>query len=80
MMAQLVLALLADPKHTEATRGQSRGRGFATSNSRRRSRSLGRVAVTHVQGSPKGGGALGLLRVANTRLWSVPPSKLGAVA
>jgi hypothetical protein len=58
--------------HTEFTCGQSRGGGVRTSNSRRRSRFLGRVAVAHVQGSPKGGGALGLLRVLNTRLRPVP--------
>lgn len=59
--------------HSVATCGQSRGGGVRTSNSRRRSRSLGRVVVAHVQGSPKGGDALGLLRVLNTRLRPVPP-------
>ena len=36
-----------------------------------RSNSAG-VAVTYVQGSPKGGGALGTLGVTNTRLLPVP--------
>lgn len=63
--------------HIKTICGQSRRGGIRTSNSRRRSNMLfGRVAVTHVQGSPKGGGALGLLRVLNTRLGSVPPLKM----
>lgn len=62
--------------HINTICGQSRRGGVETSNSRRRSNTIfGRVAVTHVQGSPKGGGALGLLRVSNTRLSSVPPMK-----
>lgn len=36
------------------------------------------MAVTHVQGSPKGGGALGPPGVPNTRLAPVPPEKWGA--
>ena len=59
--------------HSLATRGQSRGRGLVTSGSERRSRFLGRVAVAYVQGSPKGGGALGSLMVTSTRLRPVPP-------
>lgn len=61
--------------HSSLTCGQSRSGGVGTSNSRRRSRFLGRVVVAHVQGSPKGGGALGLLDVPNTRLCSVPPQR-----
>jgi len=60
--------------HNFTTRGQSRGGGVGTSESRRRSNVFGRVAVTYVQGTPKGGGALGLLGVPNTRLASVPPN------
>lgn len=63
--------------HTDFTCGQSRRGGVETSNSVRRSRFLGRVAVAYVQGSPKGGGALGTLRVSTTRLWPVPPFKMG---
>ncbi|CAH0497227.1 hypothetical protein [Novosphingobium sp. CECT 9465] len=59
--------------HRSVTNGPSRWGGVRTSNSRRRSRFLGRVVVAHVQGSPKGGDALGLLRVLNTRLCPVPP-------
>jgi hypothetical protein len=55
-------------QHTHSTCGQSRRGGVVTSDSRRRSRFLGRVVVAHVQGSPKGGDALGLLGVTNTRL------------
>lgn len=63
--------------HTKTTCGQSRRGGFRTSNSRRRSRILGRVAVTMSKAMPKSGGALGLLRVLNTRLCPVPPFELG---
>src|SRR5687768_9536533 len=70
-MAALAVAPLAP--HTVLTCGLSRKGGLETSNSRRRSNLFGRVAVTHVQGSPKGGGALGLLGVSNTRLSPVPP-------
>ena len=63
--------------HTNATCGQSRRGGFVTSNSVRRSRFLGRVAVAYVQGPPKGGGALGTLGVTNTRLRPVPPTSKG---
>lgn len=59
--------------HSYHTCGQSRGGGFRTSDSRRRSNSFGRVAVAHVQGLPKGGGVLGLLGILNTRLGPVPP-------
>ena len=59
--------------HSNSTSGQSRWGGVGTSDSRRRSRLLGRVVAAHVQGSPKGGDALGLLRVPNTRLWPAPP-------
>lgn len=58
--------------------GQSRRGGVGTSNSRRRSSILGRVVVAYVQGSPKGGDALGLLRVPNTRLRSGPPFNRGS--
>ena len=72
------LAVAPSGQHTTNSCGTSRSRGLETSNSRRRSNVFGRVAVTHVQGSPKGGGALGLLRVSNTRLAPVPPDRLGA--
>lgn len=65
--------------HSDATCGQSRGGGVVTSFCRRRSRFLGRVVVAHVQGSPKGGDALGLLGVTNTRLWPVPPLNKGGM-
>lgn len=68
----------APSPHIGLTCGQSRGGGVVTSDSRRRSRFLGRVAVTHVQGPPKGVGALGLLEVTNTRLAPVPPPCWGA--
>lgn len=66
------------PPHSLPTCGKLRGGGVVTSDSRRRSISFGRVAVTHVQGSPKGGGALGLLEVTNTRLSPVPSQMMGA--
>lgn len=69
----------ANPPHTNITCGQSRRRGFTTSNRTRRSSLLGRVAVAYVQGSPKGGGALCVRRVVNTRLWSVPPINREAI-
>lgn len=59
--------------HSYRTCGQSRGGGLVTSHCERRSRSLGRVVVAYVQGSPKGGDALGSLRVTSTRLGPVPP-------
>ena len=59
--------------HINATCGKSRSGGLVTSESERRSGIPGRVAVAHVQGSPKGGGALGSLRVTSTRLRPVPP-------
>jgi hypothetical protein len=71
----LAVALLA--KHTSSTCGQSRRGGVGTSNGGRRSNVFGRVAVTHVQGSPKGGGALGPPGVPNTRLAPVPPDRIG---
>lgn len=64
--------------HSCATCVQSHRGGFVTSDSARRSRFLGRVAVTHVQSSLKGGGALGALGVTNTRLGPVPPFMKGA--
>lgn len=64
--------------HSRITCSQSRGRGLVTSNSERRSRFLGRVVVAHVQGSPKGGDALGSLMVTSTRLCPVPPILMGA--
>ena len=67
------LAVAPLGQHTVTTCGQSRRGGFVTSECVRRSRHLVRVAVTHVQGSPKGGGALGTLEVTTTRLGPVPP-------
>jgi hypothetical protein len=58
----------ASTPHSRLTCGQSRGGGLIPSRRKLRSRFLGRVAVTHVQGSPKGGGALCLRRGINTRL------------
>ncbi len=80
MLKKMCASQILDPKqvlpHINNICGQSRRGGLETSNSRRRSNFIfGRVAVTHVQGSPKGGGALGLLRVSNTRLCLVPPFK-----
>lgn len=66
------------PTHRKVTSGQSRWGGVRTSNRTRRSRFLGRVAVAHVQGSPKGGGALCVRRVLNTRLRPVPQHSMGA--
>lgn len=66
------------PTHRKATSGQSRWGGLVTSHSERRSRSLGRAAVAYVQGSPKGGGALGSLGVTSARLRPVPPHSMGA--
>lgn len=60
--------------HSWRTSGQSRWGGVETSNHRRRSSSLGRVAVTMSKALPKGGSALCLCRVSNTRLRPVPPS------
>lgn len=74
------LAQTAQAQHINHTCGQSRGGGFTTSNRTRRSSLLGRVAVAYVQGSPKGGGALCVRRVVNTRLCPVPPSDKGARA
>lgn len=64
--------------HTNRTRGQSHEGGLVTSYSERRSRfhSAG-WPLAYVQGSPKGGGALGSLEVTSTRLWPVPPCKMG---
>lgn len=76
MRAPDYLAVARPQPHTSTTCGQSRKGGVETSNSRRRSNVFGRVAVTYVQGSPKGGGALGLLKVSNTRLAPVPPARM----
>ncbi len=65
--------------HTSSSFGMSRSRGFTTSNRTRRSSLLGRVAVAYVQGSPKGGGALCVRRVVNTRLTPVPPDQMGVL-
>src|SRR5690606_7783404 len=74
VMVSRSLELYRCAPHSRLTCGQSRGGGVRTSNSVRRSKhAFGRVAVTHVQGLPKGGRALGTLRVLNTRLWPVPP-------
>lgn len=66
-------------QHSFSTSGQSRGGGLVTSDCVRRSTVFGRVAVTYVQGSPKGGGALGTLGVTNTRLAPVPPNERGYI-
>lgn len=66
------------PPHSLVTRGQSRGGGLITSNRTRWSRFLGRVVVTHVQGSPKGGGALCVRRVINARLAAGASASVGA--
>lgn len=58
--------------HSYTTCGQSRRGGVETSSRTRRSRFLGRVAVAYVQGSLKGGGALCVRRVSNTRLCPEP--------
>lgn len=78
-MTDQPLAVATRAKHKQCTCGQSRNGGVGTSDSRRRSNVFGRVAVTHVQGSPKGGGALGLLRVPNTRLAPVPLCRMGVL-
>lgn len=59
--------------HSNSTSGQSRWGGVGTSQRAHRSRLLGRVVAAHVQGSPKGGDALCVRRVPNTRLCPVPP-------
>lgn len=59
--------------HSWPTSGQSHWGGLVTSHCERRSSFLGRVVVAHVQGSPKGGDALGSLGVTSTRLCPVPP-------
>ena len=59
--------------HSNTTSGQSRWGGVGTSHRAHRSRLLGRVVAAHVQGSPKGGDALCVRRVPNTRLGPVPP-------
>jgi hypothetical protein len=51
-----------------ARHGQSRPWGVGTPIITSPVELLGRVAVTHVQGLPKGGSALCLCRVPNTRL------------
>jgi hypothetical protein len=61
--------------HSSLTCGQSRRGGLVTSHSERLPSFLGRVVVAHVQGSPKGGDALGSLEVTSTRLCSVPPER-----
>lgn len=71
--AKTYLAQARCNPHSSNTSGQSRWGGLVTSNSERRSRFLGRVVVAHVQGSPKGGDALGSLMVTSTRLRPVPP-------
>ena len=54
--------------------GKSQWWGFVTSDVLGRSPSFcGRVAVAHVQGSPKGGGALARAQVTNTRLFAGAP-------
>lgn len=68
----------AQSTHSKPTSGLSRWRGVGTSCRAHRSRFLGRVSVAHVQGSPKGGGALCVRRVPNTRLRRVPPHWIGA--
>lgn len=76
VMAQFTALADQLPKqHSIHTCGQSRGGGVGTSSRARRSKAFGRVAVTHVQGSPKGGGALCVRRVPNARLVPVPPQE-----
>ena len=72
-MDQPRLAVVPQAPHTTTTCGQSCRRGLVTSHGERRSKHFGRVAVAYVQGSPKGGGALGSLGVTSTRLAPVPP-------
>lgn len=68
------LAVTPSGQHTQDSCGQSRSRGVGTSAAHAPVETcFGRVAVTHVQGSPKGGGALCVRRVPNTRLAPVPP-------
>ena len=50
-----------------------------TSNRTRRSKLFGRVVVAYVQGLPKGGGALCVRRVSNTRLSLVPLNTPGGI-
>lgn len=76
-LSQQALDQSASSNHNNSTNGQFRWGGFVTSYCVRRSRLLGRVAVAYVQGSPKGGGALGTLGVTNTRLRPVPPFEMG---
>ena len=78
-MTQGTLAVATRAKHTTATCGQSRSGGLVTSHGERRSKHFGRVAVAYVQGSPKGGGALGSLGVTSTRLTPVPPDQMGVL-
>lgn len=73
------LDLSALPPHSTVTCGKFRRGGVGTSHCTRRSNFFGRVAVAYVQGSPKGGGALCVRRVPNTRLAPVPPSQLGGL-
>ena len=73
------LDLSALPPHSTVTCGKFRKGGVGTSHCTRRSNFFGRVAVAYVQGSPKGGGALCVRRVPNTRLAPVPPSQLGGL-
>jgi hypothetical protein len=67
------LAVQLPSHHSSYTCSQSCGGGLRTSKGGRRSIHFGRVAVMHVQGSPKDGGALGPPLVLSTRLLPVPP-------
>lgn len=70
-----MLAIAQSQQHSFLTCGQSRGGGLVTSDGERRSNVFGRVAVAYVQGSPKGGGALGSLGVTSTRLAPAPSNE-----
>ena len=72
------LAVISLAPHSFITCGQSRRGGLIASKRTRRSSMLDRVAVTHLRGSPKGGGALCVRRVTKTRLTPVPLFLLGA--
>lgn len=70
------LAIAKQHQHSFNTNGQSRWGGLVTSHGERRSMLFDRVAVAYVQGSPKGGGALGSLGVTSTRFRPVPLSSM----
>lgn len=77
MPVTLALAVRQCCQHSHRTCGMSCRGGLIPSQGERRSMHFGRVAVMHVQGSPKDGGALGSLRGINARLSPVPPDRWG---